>query len=171
MFHAEDKRKYRNNPFLPQNMYYNESENYYVCPMGQHLEPIGDYKTVSDLGYESVSSKYISQDCSGCPLRGRCYKGKSDRRTIEVNHRSNAFRKEVKSLLTSERGLMHRSNRPIEPEAVFGDIKFNHGFKRFRLKSNAKVKVEFGLVAVAHNLRKYIARSSKSSELALAACL
>ena len=66
---------------------------------------------------------------------------------------------------------MHRSNRPIEPEAVFGDIKFNHGFKRFRLKSNAKVKVEFGLVAVAHNLRKYIARSSKSSELALAACL
>ena len=27
--------------------------------------------------------------------------------------------------------------RPIEPEAVFGDIKFNHGFKRFRLKSNA----------------------------------
>ena len=171
MFHAEDKRKYRNNPFLPQNMYYNESENYYVCPMGQHLEPIGDYKTVSDLGYESVSSKYISQDCSGCPLRGRCYKGKSDRRTIEVNHRSNAFRKEARSLLTSERGLMHRSNRPIEPEAVFGDIKFNHGFKRFRLKSNAKVKVEFGLVAVAHNLRKYIARSSKSSELALAACL
>ena len=50
-------------------------------------------------------------------------------------------------------GLRHRSNRPIEPEAVFGDIKYNHGFKRFRLKSNAKVKVEFGLVATAHNIR------------------
>ena len=47
--------------------------------------------------------------------------------------------------------------RPIEPEAVFGDIKFNHGFKRFKLKSNAKVSGEFGLVALAHNLRKYIA--------------
>lgn len=52
---------------------------------------------------------------------------------------------------------MHRSTRPIEPESVFGDIKFNHGFRRFRLKSNKKVKVEFGLVVLAHNLRKYSA--------------
>lgn len=53
--------------------------------------------------------------------------------------------------------MMHRSRRPIEPEAVFGDIKFNHGFRRFRLKSNRKVRVEFGLVALAHNIRKYSA--------------
>ncbi len=53
--------------------------------------------------------------------------------------------------------MMHRSTRPIEPEAVFGDIKSNHGFKRFCLRSNRKVKVEFGLVALAHNLRKYSA--------------
>ena len=39
----------------------------------------------------------------------------------------------------SEKGLMHRSRRPIEPEAVFGDIKHNHGFKRFRLRSKDKV--------------------------------
>ena len=42
--------------------------------------------------------------------------------------------------------------------AVFGNIKFNHGFKRFRLKSTEKVTVEWGLVAIAHNLRKYIER-------------
>ena len=157
MFHAEDHRKYRNNPFLTQNMYYNADEDYYVCPMGQHLEHIGDVKSRSELGYESTVSKYRAQNCTGCPLRGICYKGMSDRRTIEVNHQANAYRAEAKRLLTSERGLYHRSNRPIEPEAVFGDIKQNHGFKRFRLKSNTKVKVEFGLVALAHNLRKYIA--------------
>lgn len=55
----------------------------------------------------------------------------------------------------SETGLEHRSKRPIEPEAVFGDIKYNHGFRRFRLRSTEKVKIEFGLVALAHNLRKY----------------
>ena len=157
MFHAEDKRKYVKNPFLPQNMFYNEAEDYYVCPMGQHMNFIGNFKSVSDLGYVSVISKYRSQDCSRCPMRGKCYKGKSDRREIEVNHQANAFKKEVKELLWSEKGLKHRSNRPIEPEAVFGDIKFNHGFKRFRLKSNRKVKVEFGLVATAHNIRKLIA--------------
>ena len=66
----------------------------------------------------------------------------------------------ARELLTSEKGLEHRSRRPIEPEAVFGDIKFNHGFKRFRLKSAEKVSVEWGLVAIAHNLRKYIARKT-----------
>ncbi|WP_187119507.1 transposase, partial [Coprobacter fastidiosus] len=84
-----------------------------------------------------------------------------DRRTIKVNHRSDSFKKRARELLTSERGMMHRSNRPIEPESVFGDIKFNHGFRRFRLKSNRKVRIEFGLVALAHNLRKYSAILSK----------
>lgn len=164
MFHAEDKRSRRQNPFLVQNLYYNAEDDYFVCPMGQHMEHICDTTVKSDLGYESVTSLYRAQNCSGCPLRCMCYKGASDRRTIEVNHKNNAYRAEVRRLLTSERGLYHRSNRPIEPEAVFGDIKYNHGFKRFRLRSNEKVNVEFGLVALAHNIRKYIAlNTSKSS--------
>lgn len=157
MFHAEDKRKRRENPFLVQNLYYNADEDYFVCPMGQHMEHVRDGIAKSDLGYVSTVGRYVARNCAGCPLRCLCYKGLVDRRTIEVNHRNNAYRAEAKRLLTSERGLYHRSMRPIEPEAVFGDIKFNHGFKRFRLRSNEKVKVEFGLVAVAHNLRKYIA--------------
>ena len=157
MSHAETKRKYRNNAFIVQNMYYNEEQDFYVCPMGQHLERVGTWSTVSDLGYRSSVAVYRAKNCTGCPLRGMCYKGKSGRRTIEVNHTANAFKRKARELLTGERGLMHRSRRPIEPEAVFGDIKFNHGFKRFRLKSARKVNVEFGLVALAHNLRKYAA--------------
>ncbi|MBQ9219454.1 MAG: transposase, partial [Succinivibrio sp.] len=30
-----------------------------------------------------------------------------------------------------------------------------HDFKRFRLRSKAKVIIEFGLVALAHNIRKW----------------
>ena len=156
MFHAEDKKKYRDNPFLVQNLYYNEKDDYFVCPMGQHMEHVDDMMVKSELGYVSIVSRYRAQNCSGCPMRGQCYKAEADRRIIEVNHRNRAYRRKVKELLTSERGLYHRSNRPIEPEAVFGNIKFNHGFRRFHLKSNEKVKVEFGLVALAHNLRKYI---------------
>ena len=113
-------------------------------------------KEKSDLGYTSTKSVYMAKDCSKCPLRGMCYKGKAERRTIEVNHRNNAYRAKARELLMSEEGMRHRSKRPIEPEAVFGNIKFNHGFKRFRLKSTEKVTVEWGLVAIAHNLRKYI---------------
>ena len=156
MFHAEMKRKYKNNPFLPDNMYYNKEQDYYVCPMGQHLDFAYYKKEKSDLGYTSTKSVYMARDCSRCPLRGMCYKGKAERRTIEVNHRNNAYRAKARELLMSEEGMRHRSKRPIEPEAVFGNIKFNHGFKRFRLKSTEKVTVEWGLVAIAHNLRKYI---------------
>ena len=44
-------------------------------------------------------------------------------RTIYVNHKLNAYKKEAFLLLTSEEGLKHRSQRPIEPEAVFGQMK------------------------------------------------
>ena len=171
MFHAEDKKHRRENPFLVQNLYYNQEEDYYVCPRGQHMEHIADCEVKSDLGYVSIVSKYRAQDCTRCPLRSMCYKGVADQRTIEVNHQNNAYRAEAKRLLTSERGLYHRSMRPIEPEAVFGDLKFNHGFKRFRLKSNIKVNVEFGLVALAHNLRKYIALRAPGRSKAGGSCL
>ena len=161
MFHKEMKRKFLKNPFHQANMFYNQEQDFYVCPMGQHMEHVTDKKTVSDLGYVSHTSVYKAANCSGCPLRGMCYNGKGDRRTIEVNHRANSFKSSAKALLTSDRGLMHRSKRPIEPESCFGNIKFNHGFKRFHLKSARKTKVEWGLVSLAHNLRKYVAYKTK----------
>ena len=92
MFHAKARRKHRDNAFLPRNMYYNEECDFYVCPMGQRLERTGTWATVSELGYRSVLSVYRAVNCTGCPLRGNCYKSKSDRRTIEVNHRARSRR-------------------------------------------------------------------------------
>ena len=154
MFHAEKKRSYRNNIFRVENLFYNGELDFYVCPMGQRMEHVGDEKRVSDLGYVSTVSIYRAKRCEGCPMRGQCHKGKGPR-TVEVNHRNNELRARARELLDSDEGLRHRSLRPIEPEAVFGQIKFDHGFKRFRLRSLEKVSVEFGLVALAHNLRKY----------------
>jgi hypothetical protein len=164
LFHKEMKRKFLKNPFHQANMFYNQEQDFYVCPMGQRMEHVADKKTVSDLGYVSHTSLYKTANCSGCPLRGMCYNGKDDSRTIEVNHRANSFKNSAKTLLTSDRGLMHRSKRPVEPESCFGNIKFNHGFKRFHLKSTRKTKVEWGLVSLAHNLRKYVAHKAKIRE-------
>lgn len=91
--------------------------------------------------------------CEGCPLRGQCHKSKRNRQ-IEVNHTLDSYKARVRELLTSEQGLKHRSNHPIEPEAVFGQIKECGKFRRFRLKGMIGVKIDFGLKALAHNLRK-----------------
>lgn len=47
-----------------------------------------------------------------------------------------------------------RSLRPIEPETVFGQIKQNMGFRRFYLRGTEKVSTEWGLLSMAHNIRK-----------------
>ena len=59
---------------------------------------------------------------------------------------------------------MHRSKRPIEPEAVFGQIKSNRKFNRFRLRGLEKVAVEFGLISIALNLEKMIKKALKKTK-------
>lgn len=157
MFHAEMKRKHKDNPFLVANMFYNKAGDFYVCPIGQHLKFIGNKHETSDLGYKSTISMYRASNCSNCPLRGICHKGQGNR-LISVNHRNNELRAMARELLTSEEGLRHRSARPVEPEAVFGQIKNNCGFKRFRYRGKKLVSAEFATVAIAHNIRKYISK-------------
>ena len=59
--------------------------------------------------------------------------------------------------LVSPRGLELRSLRPIEAEAVFGGVKHNWGFRRFLLRGLEKVKTEWGILCIAHNIAKVAA--------------
>ena len=166
-FHKEQKRGIRNNPFLVQNLYYNREQDFLVCPMGQRMDRVGVGKRVSANGYESQVVYYQAKRCEGCPMRGPCHQGQGNR-MVEVNHRLNELRAKAKELLHSEKGLMHRSKRPIEPEAVFGQLKSNNGFNRFTLRGLEKVKLEFLLMALGHNLRKMAAEARNGSASSIA---
>ena len=155
-FHKEQKRKMKNDPFLVQNLFYNPREDFYVCPMGQRMENIGTGKRTSSNGYESHVSYYQAKRCEGCPLRGQCHRAEGNRR-IEVNHRLGELKTRAKELLRSEKGLAHRSKRPIEVEAVFGQLKSNNKFNRFTFTGLEKVELEFLLMALGHNFRKTVA--------------
>lgn len=162
MFHVEQRRGYRNNPFRVSNLFYNPQDDFYVCPMGQKMKFIRQEKRYTASGYQQTVSVYRASRCEGCPLRGQCHKSKRDRQ-IEVNHTLDDYKARARELLTSEHGLKHRSNRPIEPEAVFGQIKECGRFRRLRLKGLTGAKIDFGLKALAHNLRKLAHAWAKSS--------
>lgn len=166
-FHKEQKKKMKNNPFLAQNLFFNKEHDFYVCPMGQRMENIGQGKRFSTNGYESQVFYYQSKRCEGCPLRSQCHQAKGNRR-IEVNHRLNELKQQAREKLMSEKGLEHRSKRPIEVEAVFGQLKSNNKFNRFTFKGLEKVELEFLLMSIGHNLRKMMANNagfgSKSTE-------
>lgn len=139
--------------FHPDNLYYNKSLNCYFCPMGQPMTFIGNKTSKTRTGYKITLSQYQAQNCSGCPLHGRCHKRKGNR-IIEVSHRANELKTKARERLVSEKGIIHRKRRPVDVEPVFGMIKNNSGFKRFNLRGIDKVNIEFGLIALAHNLKK-----------------
>ena len=158
-FHKEQRAdKYVTNPFKQENLYYNEEKDYYVCPMGQHMERTGVRHYRTESGYIAESVAYRAARCEGCPLRCMCFSSKSKRRTIEVNHRLKEYKQKARERLTSEKGFKHRGQRCIEPEAVFGQIKYDMGYKRFRHFGKDKVTMDFAFFAIAFNIKKMCAK-------------
>lgn len=163
-FHLEQRPRYKPNPFHHDNFHYNADEDYYVCPMGQHMTRIGTAHSKTASGYRSENARYRAQNCKGCPLRCMCYKAKGDRRIIEVNHRHNKYKKKARELLTSEDGHKHRGRRCIEPEAVFGQMKFNMAYRRFRHFGKDKVTMDFAFFAIAFNIKKMCSKIAKQTK-------
>jgi hypothetical protein len=121
--------------------------------MGPQMQNVGTYQTKTKTGFTQTINRYQAKNCNGCPLTGVCHKSKSNR-IIEINHSLNKYKQQVKENLNSEQGIYYRKKRPCDVEPVFANIKNNHHFKRFMLRSKPKVEIEAGLLALAHNLRK-----------------
>lgn len=155
-FHKEQKSKGKIKPkdvFRPGHLYYNKQEDYFICPMGQKMTKRYDTHPRTKSGYQQTYSVYQAKNCSRCPLRGACHKGKTDRQ-IQINWNLRRLREKARQKLLSDQGVAHRSQRPVDVEAVFGNIKQNKNFTRFMLRGKDNVLIEAGLIALAHNLAK-----------------
>ena len=153
-FHLEHRPRYKPDTFHPDSLYYNEEGDYYICPMGQRMSRTGTVQPRTEGGYISQSACYRAIRCKGCPLRCLCYKAKANQRTIRVNHRLNSYKRKACELLTSEEGIKERGRRCIEPEAVFGQMKSNMAYRRFRHMGKDKVVMDFTFFAIAFNIKK-----------------
>lgn len=122
------------------------------------MENAGTAKRTSSNGYQSQITYYQAKNCNNCSLRGRCHSAKG-------NHRLNELKERARNLLTAEQGLKHRSKRPVEVEAVFGQLKSNNKFNRFTFKGLEKVELEFLLMALGHNFRKMAAKATTSKKI------
>ena len=160
-FHLEHRPRYKPDTFHPDSLYYNEEGDYYICPMGQRMSRTGTVQTRTEGGYISQSACYRAIRCKGCPLRCLCYKAKANQRTIRVNHRLNAYKRKACELLTSEEGIKERGRRCIEPEAVFGQMKSNMAYRRFRHMGKDKVVMDFTFFAIAFNIKKLCSMMKK----------
>ena len=142
--------------FSKENLHYNKEEDFYICPMEQKMEKTHESTRKTKTGYPQKLSHYQARNCEGCPIRSVCHSSKENR-SIERNHHLEGYKEKIRELLNSEEGLKKRKQRSVEVEPVFAHLKHCNGFKRFTLKGLKKVELEFGLHALAHNLRKKVA--------------
>jgi transposase len=140
-------------PFSTDKLFYNQQQDAYYCPMGQKMLRCGDSQRRTTTGYVQSLAVYEAKNCSGCPLRGVCQEGKGNR-IVTVSHALSRLKHQADERLKSEEGILRRKQRCWDVEGVFGNIKNNHGFRRFMLRGTEKVSIEVGLLALAHNLRK-----------------
>jgi transposase len=132
---------------------YDQDKDEFICPAQHHMVYIETKPYKSRNGFLSERRVYECQDCSSCPLKPKCTQARGNRQ-MQVGFELRRYRQQAKDNLLSEQGIALRQLRSIEPETVFGDIKHNMGFRRFMLRGLKKVDVEWGLVCMAHNLRK-----------------
>jgi len=163
LFHHEQTDKFKAQINKIDNLFYNQKQNCFYCPMGQKMTQIGTFTKKTDNQFQQTITKYQAQNCEGCPLRGACHK-QAGNRIIEVNMNLRLHKQKIREKLNSEEGIKHRKQRPQDVEATFGQIKSNHNFKRLRLKGLVKVEIEVGLACLAHNIRKKAYKDVKNKE-------
>jgi len=143
--------------FQSANFPYDAAKDEFTCPAQQPLIYLETKPYQTSAGYLSERRYYECAHCSACPLKPKCTKAKGNRR-IQVSFELQRFRQQARQNLLSEQGIALRKKRSTEPETVFGDIKHNRGFRRFSLRGLKKVETEWGILSIAHNLRKLAAQ-------------
>jgi transposase len=127
---------------------YDEASGGYRCPAGHILF----YKY--SLKEKDIIIKIYGasvRQCKACSLKSKCTKTRFRKLRIpEVYDQILEMRRK----LSSSEGRQIYNKRKVLVEPVFGNMKFNLGFRGFCLRTLAKVKGEFLLICIAHNLRK-----------------
>jgi transposase len=152
-FHQELKGKPPKNRFHKNNFTYDENDDSFLCPEGRRLRFTETQERKTANGYMSQCDIYVCEDCSGCAFAAECKKTDGPR-TLSRNPRLDAYRHEAMENLTSPEGIDLRKRRGVDVESVFGHIKHNMGYRRFRLRGLPKVNIEMGLLSMAHNMIK-----------------
>ena len=143
---------YREDPFRAVN-FRTDAEGTPICPAGKKFV-FAYRKAVKGNQYGRQEEIYRCEDCSNCPLAGRCKKTEGNR-TIRLNEEISTFHAEVINNLESIHGVLLRTNRSIQAEGSFGVMKQDRGYRRTVRRGLKWVKLELLLVTIGQNLYKF----------------
>ncbi len=141
------------------NFIYDSESDSYICPKGNRLDSVST---------KNGKKTYKCTDCKECPAKSDCAKKSNYRKIIRNEHEHLIEKNRTELLKDDNKKEYQKRMHTVEP--VFGNIKHNTGFRQFSLRGLIKVKGEFCLMCIGHNLKK-IAGYCKSNKLKLSDCL
>ena len=150
---------YREDPFRAVNFKRNE-DGQLVCPNGKAFTHYAD-TPIRGNKYGRTEEMHICEDCTNCPYRQKCYKGKGDQRVIRLNRELTQFHEEVLRNLESVHGALLRMNRSIQAEGTYGIMKWDRSYKRAFRRGLESVILEFTMISCGFNLYKYHNKKTK----------
>src|SRR5690606_3134844 len=109
----------------------------YTCPQGRRLEAIAIRETQRHSGYVVRHTEYRCVSCVDCPARALCLRSESDR-SLKISHKLEVHKARVREKLATPEGQAKYRQRSHQIETVFGHMKANCGFRRFRMRGLGK---------------------------------
>ena len=141
------RKGYRKGYFRKYEYVYDEYNDIYICPNGKDLIPTG---YIDKNGY--IQYKADSKDCSKCPFKEKCTKGKYKQilRHVweEYKEMANDYRhhNDVREIYRK---------RPQHIERIFADGKMKYGLRKTYFRSKERVHRELTLLYACMNLKKF----------------
>jgi hypothetical protein len=125
----------------------------YECPAGQFLKRSGCHTRVCSGGREVVEWTYRgdAQTCQACPLREKCTTSQKSGRSVQRSEHEELIIAHRAWMETAEAKTVYRL-RGQTIEIVFADVKEHRGLRRFSGHGLARVRAEFALEVLLHNL-------------------
>ena len=137
-------RKYKKDIGKIENMVYDAETDIYTCKNGKKLTVDHIRRSKSKTGYISEKTIYKCENCKSCPYKKECIKGNNCKtpfeertKTLYVAKTFLKYREADLERILSDDGILFRTNRSIQAEGSFGDLKqdIKTGTHFFPLKS------------------------------------
>jgi len=148
---ALDEKEEGEKRYHKSNFRYDETRDTYICPEGKELKRWAEQKREG----KPPLIVYRGESCRECPVRERCTRGET--RTVSRDGRE-PLMEAMRQKLRTEEGKQIYKKRGYTVEPVFGDIKWNGRKPSMDLRGSVKVRGEFSLLCLVHNIRKIVKR-------------
>ena len=154
MYAKKNTNEFKKKPYNVLN-WENTEQGYKICPNGEVFDKYIRDQHDSRGTYLKIKQLFTTKEnrCSQCPHKNECCKGKQ--RVISRDVILEEFYAAVDDNLSTEFGKELKKQRSIQAEGAFGVLKQDMKFTRFTRRGMDNAKMEFLLVCLGYNLKKY----------------